>query len=43
MGGSPNIKWDIMKKAQVYKGDDYNCRLCQEEKLRILEHAETNY
>ena len=30
------------KKVQTYKRDNYNCRLCLEEKLCILENAENN-
>ena len=40
MGKSSIIKWDIMKKAQAYKGGNNSCRLCLEEKLCILEHTE---
>ena len=36
----PIIKWDIVKKAQSYKGGNNSCRLGLEEKLCILRHVE---
>ena len=33
MGKSPFIKWNIVKKAEAYKGGDYSCRLGLEEKF----------
>ena len=40
MDKSPIIKWNIVKKAQAYKGGDKSCRLSLADKLCILEYAE---
>ena len=35
-GIDPILKWEILRRAPIYKPGAYNCKLCSEEKFAIV-------